>query len=40
MTVNAELVARLQELSDRAEIHDCMQRYARGPLSAKRPAAL
>ena len=30
MTVDAELVARINELSDRAEIHDCMQRYARG----------
>ena len=30
MTVDAGLVARIQDLSDRAEIHDCMQRYARG----------
>ena len=30
MTVDAELVARIKELSDRAEIHDCTQRYARG----------
>jgi hypothetical protein len=30
VTVDAELAARIQHLSDRAEIHDCMQRYARG----------
>jgi hypothetical protein len=30
VTVDAELVAKIRELSDRAEIHDCMQRYARG----------
>jgi hypothetical protein len=30
MTADAELRRRVQELSDRAEIHDCMQRYARG----------
>jgi hypothetical protein len=30
MTFDAELVERIQQLSDRAEIHDCMQRYARG----------
>lgn len=30
MPVDAELLARIKELSDRAEIHDCMQRYARG----------
>jgi hypothetical protein len=30
VTVDAELVSRIKELSDRAEIHDCMQRYARG----------
>jgi SnoaL-like domain len=30
MTFDAELVKKIQQLSDRAEIHDCMQRYARG----------
>lgn len=30
MTADAELRQRVRELSDRAEIHDCMQRYARG----------
>jgi SnoaL-like domain len=30
VTVDADLVARVKELSDRAEIRDCMQRYARG----------
>lgn len=30
MTFDAELVKKVQQLSDRAEIHDCMQRYARG----------
>jgi hypothetical protein len=30
MTADAELLRRVRELSDRAEIHDCMQRYARG----------
>ena len=30
MTLDAELVNKIQQLGDRAEIHDCMQRYARG----------
>jgi hypothetical protein len=30
MTYDAELVDKVRRLSDRAEIHDCMQRYARG----------
>jgi hypothetical protein len=30
MTFDADLVKKIQQLSDRAEIHDCMQRYARG----------
>jgi hypothetical protein len=30
MTVDSELGDKIRQLTDRAEIHDCMQRYARG----------
>ena len=30
MTTNADLAAEVRKLSDRAEIRDCIERYARG----------
>jgi hypothetical protein len=30
MTTDAEIRGQLRQLTDRMEIHDCMQRYARG----------